>query len=80
MTNLGPDSYVLVDCQGLVNTVLKSSTGKNFSPHGVGHWRRERVTVRGGVSAERCPRAGPDSTFGLWLSGYRYASEQESSA
>ena len=45
MTNVGPDLYVSVDCQGLVDAVLENSTGKNFSLHGVGHWRRERVTV-----------------------------------
>ena len=61
MTNLGPDSYVSVDCEGLVDAVLERSTGKDSSLHGVDHW--QRVAAAGLALLRRTPGADAPLVF-----------------
>lgn len=61
MTNVGPDPYVSVDCEGLVAAVLKRSSGKDSSLHGVVHW--QRVAAAGLALLPRTPDADPLLVF-----------------
>ena len=61
MTNVGPDPYVSVDCEGLVDVVLQWSTGKDSSLHGVDHW--QRVAAAGLALLPQTPDADPPLVF-----------------